>query len=56
MYTIRGNGFRIEEVTNGSVYIGKESDGAYSIYSVDAVVRFYFLVGEEVMTDIIIFP
>lgn len=56
MYTIKGDGFRIEEITNGSVYIGKENDGAYSIYSVDAVVRFYFLVWDEAMTDIIIFP
>lgn len=48
--------FSIKQLTNGSFYIGKESDGTISIYSVDAVGRITFLSNGEKMTDMVIFP
>ena len=44
-YTITSAGreFRLEQITNGSFYIGKEADGKIAIYAIDGVTRLVFL-------------
>lgn len=57
-YKIRSasSDFAIEQMTNGSFYIWKESDGTISIYAIDGVGRLEFLNNEKYMTDMVVFP
>ena len=57
-YTIYNgkNDFRIEQITNGSFYIGKEPDGKVAIYAIDGVIRLTLLNQEKDMTNLILFP
>ncbi len=48
--------YMIRQITNGSFYIGKESDGTVSVYSIDAVIRLDFLDNGDYMTDMVLFP
>ena len=48
--------FRLEQVTNGSFYIGKEADGKVAIYAIDGVIRLVFLDKWVEMTNMILFP
>lgn len=48
--------YKIEQVTNGSFYIGKEKDGRIAIYAIDGVIRLYFLSGWKEMTNMLLFP
>lgn len=50
------NDFRIEQITNGSFYIGKEPDGKVAIYAIDGVIRLTLLNQEKDMTNLILFP
>ena len=50
------NAFRIEQITNGSFYIGKEKDGKVSIYAIDGVARLIFMDDSKDMTSMILFP
>lgn len=62
MYTIHDtkDRFRLDQITNGSFYIGKEiEDGGeekISVYAIDGVVRLTFLNNKEDMTSLILFP
>lgn len=44
-YTLedRDQSYRITQITNGSVYVGKEADGTVSLYSIDLVADLTFL-------------
>ena len=57
-YTITSAGreFRLEQITNGSFYIGKEADGKIAIYAIDGVIRLVFLDKWTEMTNMILFP
>lgn len=57
-YTIHSpkGDFSIEQVTNGSFYIGNESNNTISLYSIDAVIKLNFLSQGEHMADIVLFP
>ncbi len=57
-YTIRDtkNRFTFEAITNGSIYVGQESDGMISVYSIDSIGEMTFLADGKKMTDIILFP
>lgn len=57
-YTIfdSANQFRLEQITNGSFYIGKEKDGKIAIYAIDGVARLTFLDDEKDMTNMVLFP
>lgn len=48
--------FRLEQITNGSVYVGKEADGTTIIYSLDLVASLTFRHNHADMTSMIIFP
>ncbi len=48
--------FSINQITNGSLYIGAESNGTISLYSIDSVVKLDFLSKGEYMADIVLFP
>jgi hypothetical protein len=48
--------FRLEQITNGSFYIGKEKDGKIAIYAIDGVVRLTFISQGQDMTNLILFP
>ncbi len=48
--------FRLDQITNGSFYIGKEPDGKVAIYAIDGVIRLVFLTAKEEMTSMILFP
>jgi hypothetical protein len=48
--------FLVTQVTNGSFYIGRDDDGTYSLYSVDAVIRLDFLDNGAHMSDMVLFP
>ena len=52
--------FRLDEVTNGSFYIGKEKDEWWvekiSVYAIDGVARLTFLSDKEDMTSLLLFP
>jgi hypothetical protein len=48
--------FRLEQITNGSFYIGKEKDGKISLYAIDGVVRLTLIHEGEDMTNLILFP
>lgn len=50
------NSFQLEQITNGSVYVSYENDGAIMIYSIDLVANLGFLANGEKMTEMIIFP
>ncbi|GAB0174988.1 MAG: hypothetical protein HHAS10_08670 [Candidatus Altimarinota bacterium] len=62
MYTIYDNKdrFRIDQITNGSFYIGKEKEEngvqKISIYAIDGVARLTFLYNNEEMTSLVLFP
>lgn len=57
-YTVydRNENFRIEQITNGSFYIGKESDGKVAIYAIDGVIRLTLISQWKDMTNLILFP
>ncbi len=57
-YTIssKSGEFRLDEITNGSFYIWKESDGKIAIYAIDGVIRLAFLDKWVEMTSMILFP
>ncbi len=57
-YRIRSDrwSFRLDQITNGSFYIGHETDGKVSIYSIDGVARLIFLDKGTEMTNIVLFP
>lgn len=57
-YTIHSqNGeYRLDQITNGSFYIGKEKDGKIVIYAIDGVIRLAFLDKGIEMTSMILFP
>ncbi len=57
-YTIYSTGgeYRIDQITNGSFYIGKEKDGKIAIYAIDGVIRLAFLDKWVEMTNMILFP
>ncbi len=48
--------FRLDQITNGSFYIGNESDGKVVIYAIDGVGRLVFLSGWKEMTNMMLFP
>lgn len=48
--------YSIQQMTNGSFYIGREKDGTISLYSIDAVIRLAFLHEKNRMSDMILFP
>lgn len=48
--------YSIQQMTNGSFYIGREEDGTISLYSIDAVIRLAFLHEKNRMSDMILFP
>lgn len=48
--------FTITQVTNGSLFVWREKDGTYSLYSIDSVVRLDFLDKWAKMTDMVLFP
>lgn len=48
--------FRLEQITNGSFYIGKEKDGKIAIYAIDGVARLTFIDDEKDMTNMVLFP
>ena len=48
--------FRLDQITNGSFYIGNESDGKIVIYAIDGVARLVFLSWWKEMTNMILFP
>lgn len=50
------NLFRIEQITNGSLYVGKEEDKKIAIYAIDSVIRLNLLHENEEMTSLILFP
>ncbi len=52
----KGWAFRLDQITNGSFYIGKEPDGKVAIYAIDGVMRLVFLHQKEEMTSMILFP
>lgn len=62
MYTIYDNKdrFRIDQITNGSFYIGKEKEEngvqKISVYAIDWVARLTFLSDKEEMTSLVLFP
>lgn len=62
MYTIFDgkDRFRLDQITNGSFYIGKEKDEGgvekVSVYAIDGVVRLTFLSDKEDMTSLLLFP
>lgn len=57
-YTIyeKNNTFRLEQITNGSFYLGKEKDGKVAIYAIDGVVRLTLINEGKDMTNLILFP
>ena len=57
-YTIASqeNDFRLEQITNGSFYIGRSENGKLVIYSIDGVARLVFLDKGVEMTNMILFP
>jgi hypothetical protein len=48
--------FSLEQMTNGSFYIGREADGTVSVYAIDAVGRLEFRDNWVPMTDMVLFP
>ena len=48
--------FSLEQVTNGSFYIGKEEEWKIAIYAIDGVVRLTFLYEWVEMTNMLLFP
>jgi hypothetical protein len=50
------NNFRLEQITNGSFYIGKEKDGKVAIYAIDGVIRLTLLSQGQDMTNLMLFP
>ena len=52
----KDNDFAIDQMTNGSFYIGREVDGTVSLYSIDAVGRLEFLDAGKSMTNMVLFP
>ena len=52
----QNNDFAIDQMTNGSFYIGREVDGTISLYSIDAVGRLDFLSAGKSMTNMVLFP
>ena len=58
LYTVYDitNAFRIEQITNGSFYVGKENDGKVAIYAIDWVVRLTLMSEWVDMTNLILFP
>ena len=48
--------YSIQQMTNGSFYVGREQDGTISLYSIDAVIRLAFLHEKNRMSDMILFP
>lgn len=57
-YTVhdKDGDFRIDQITNGSIYIGREADKRISIYSIDGIVRLTFLSNGQEMTSLLLFP
>ncbi len=55
-YDISTPDFRVEPITNGSIYFATEDDGTVSIFTLDSVVRLYFLSSGKPMTDMMLFP
>ncbi len=47
--------FRIDQITNGSFYVGREEDKVV-VYAIDGVVRLTFLYEKQEMTSMILFP
>lgn len=62
MYTIfdSKDRFRLDQITNGSIYIWKEKDEdgtqKISVYAIDGVVRLTFLSDKQEMTSLLLFP
>lgn len=52
----KDNTFRLEQLTNGSFYVGKEKDEKIALYAIDGVVRLTFIHAGEDMTSLILFP
>ncbi len=50
------NNFRIEQITNGSFYIGKEEDGKVAIYAIDSAIRLTLISQGKDMTNLMLFP
>jgi hypothetical protein len=48
--------YKLDQITNGSFYIGKESDGRIALYAIDGVVRLTFLDKWVEMTNMMLFP
>ena len=48
--------YRLDQITNGSFYIGKEADGRIALYAIDGVVRLTFLDKWVEMTNMMLFP
>lgn len=57
-YNLRSteNDYLIHQITNGSFYVWRETDGTVSVYSIDAVIRLDFLDKWNFMTDMMLFP
>lgn len=57
-YTIdsQSGDYRLEQITNGSFYIGKSENGKLVIYSIDGVARLIFMDKGVEMTSMILFP
>lgn len=57
-YTLKNtdNTFRIDQITNGSLYYGTESDGTITFYSVDMVANLTYIADGQDMTTMIVFP
>ncbi len=54
--TSQSGTFRLDQITNGSFYIGNDADGKVVIYAIDGVARLTFLSGWKEMTNMILFP
>jgi len=56
-FGIKSKNFVIDQITNGSIYIGNESDGTVSIYSIDTVWNLVFLGNKgEKVSEMTLFP
>ncbi len=55
-YDISTPDFRVEPITNGSIYFTTETDGTISIFTLDSVARLYLISAGKTMTDLMLFP
>lgn len=57
-YTIQSSkgDFSLEQITNGSFYIGRTTTGKVVIYAIDGVARLTFQSNSQEMTSMVLFP